>query len=349
MLEPPDIPNDRIVASVRLNYGLYLTTLAFLPLGHDVLAWVYRAATADGATYFVKLRQGVANQAGLRVPRYLADHGAPHVVAPIPTRAKRLCGSVDEFTLTLYPFINGSTGMGHGLQERHWVTYGAALREIHGTWVAPDLAQDLTREPFTSTVQSTWPGVSRWTDVVKALDTHIEKGAPMDPIERDLAAFWQGNRAEIQALIDRFETLGQLLRTNSPALVLCHAGIHPNNVLIDMEDQLWIVDWDDALLAPKECDLMFGVGGLGSYLAGPREQAWFLRGYGRSDIDQVALAYYRCLRAIGDIGANGEQVVLISASEATKRNALQRMMKLFEPGYIVSLASVLERVDSLDA
>ena len=347
MLEPPDIPHDRIVASVGRHYGLRLTTLAFLPLGQDALAWSYRGTTADAAAYFVKLRLGVTNQAGLHVPRYLADHGVPQVVAPIATRTDRLWCDVDGFTLMLYPFIKGSTGMDHGLQEQHWVSYGAALREIHSTSIAPELARHLTREPFTSTVASTWPGVSRWTDVVRALDALIAKGALTEPFERDLAAFWQGKRAEIEALVDRFETLGQLLRSNSPALVLCHSDIHPNNVLIDREDRFWIVDWDDALLAPKECDLMFGVGGLGNYPAGPREQAWFLRGSGSPAIDPVALAYYRCLRAVGDIGANGEQVMLMSAGEATRRNALRRMMKLFEPGSIVSLSSGSERFDLL--
>ncbi len=75
--------------------------------------------------------------------------------------------------------------------------------------------------------------------------------------------------------------------------------MHPNNVLIDTDDQLWIVDWDEVLLAPKECDLMMGVGGLGSYPAGPREAAWFLQGYGSTAIDPVALAYYRRARPCG--------------------------------------------------
>lgn len=26
---------------------------------------------------------------------------------------------------------------------------------------------------------------------------------------------------------------------------------------------MWIVDWDEVILAPKECDLMFVVGGIG--------------------------------------------------------------------------------------
>lgn len=121
--------------------------------------------------------------------------------------------------------------------------------------------------------------------------------------------------------------------------MLCHADVHPNNVLIDTDDHLWIVDWDEVLLAPKECDLMMGVGGLGSYPAGPREATWFLRGYGSAAIDPIALAYYRHARAVGDIGAYGAEALLLpAAGEATKRNAVQRLMKGFAPGSIVPLA-----------
>jgi spectinomycin phosphotransferase len=137
------------------------------------------------------------------------------------------------------------------------------------------------------------------------------------------------------------------LRANRPPLVLCHADIHPNNVLIDTADRFWIVDWDDTLLAPKVCDIMMGVGGLGSYPAGPREESWFLRGYGSTDIDPIALAYYRHVRAVGDIGAHGEKVLLLpTVGEATRRNALQWMLKLFAPGYIVSLAYASDRPDT---
>jgi spectinomycin phosphotransferase len=331
MLDPPDLPNDRIVAAGRRHYGLHLTAVDFLPLGQDVRSWAFRAATVD-ATYFLKLRQGGVNEASLRVPRYLADHGVPAIIASLPTRAQRLWVEVDGFTLALYPFIDGTTGMAHGLQAHHWRTFGAALRAMHDTSLVPDLAPVVPRESFTS-------GLS---DVVRALETHVASSTFSDPIQRDLAALWQRKRADIQALVERFETLGRQLRATSPPLVLCHADVHPNNVLIDMDDQLWIVDWDDTMLAPKECDLMMGVGGLGNYPAGSREAGWFLRGYGSTAIDPVALAYYRHVRALGDIGAYGEQMLLLpGASVATKRNALQRMMSLFAPGYIVSLAKQL--------
>lgn len=327
MLDPPDLQTDHILATVHEHYGLHPTAVAFLPLGRDVRSWAFRAATAD-ATYFLKLRQGVVREATLRVPRYLVEQGVSHIVASLPTRAQRLWVEVDGFTLALYPFIYGTTGMAHGLEEHHWRTFGAALRAMHDTPLASDLAPIVPRDAFTT-------GLS---DAVRALDAHIDAQTFADPIERDLAAFWQRQRAEIRALVARFETLGRRLRAQSPPLVLCHADVHPNNVLIDLDDQLWIVDWDDALLAPKECDLMMGVGGLGNYPAGPREASWLLQGYGGTDIDPVALAYYRHVRALGDIAADGELVLqLPGASEATKRNGLRGMQQLFAPGYIVSL------------
>src|SRR5216684_1506509 len=58
---------------------------------------------------------------------------------------------------------------------------------------------------------------------------------------------------------------------------------------VDAEDRFWVVDWDETLLAPKECDLMFGVGGIGGEFIGPQEEAWFLKDYGSTAIDPVAL------------------------------------------------------------
>jgi spectinomycin phosphotransferase len=181
---------------------------------------------------------------------------------------------------------------------------------------------------------------SRWPDLIRALDARIARRTFTHPIEREWAAFWHARRADIWALVERLETLGRRLRTARPPLVLCHADAHHNNVLIDGDDRLWLVDWDDALLAPKECDLMMGVGGLSGAIVGPREEAWFLWGYGPTSIDPLALAYYRYLRAVGDLATNGEQAWLLpGVGEAVRAEALQRARRLFAPGNIVSLAA----------
>ena len=334
MLEPPDLPDNAILAAVRTSYGIAVASIAFLPIGCDSSAWAYRVQSAEGASYFLKVRKGITNEAGLIVPRYLSDHGVSGVVAPLPTLAQTSWIDLGDFALILYPFIDGANGRDGGMNAHNWATYGAVLRQVHTVPLAPDLMRQMRRETFTP----------EWGGMTRRLDAHIAERPFSDPVERELAAFWRARRPEIRALLDRAEHLGGRLRAAALPLVLCHADIHTWNVMVDTADRLWIVDWDETVLAPKERDLMFVVGGIGAGLVRPHEEAWFFAGYGAAEVDPLALAYYRYAWAIGDIGSFGEEVFLMpDVGEPTKRNAVQLLMTLFDPGRIVALAYAADR------
>jgi spectinomycin phosphotransferase len=99
------------------------------------------------------------------------------------------------------------------------------------------------------------------------------------------------------------------------------------------------VDWDETILAPRERDLMFVIGGISSKLVGPREEALFFQGYGATTVEPLALAYYRYVWAVGDIGAYGAEVFFRpDLGPATRRVAVDQFLSLFEPGEIVALA-----------
>jgi spectinomycin phosphotransferase len=99
------------------------------------------------------------------------------------------------------------------------------------------------------------------------------------------------------------------------------------------------VDWDEAILAPKERDLMFVVGGIGHDLVRSADTECFFQGYGEATVDPRLLAYYRCAWAVQDIAAYGEQVLLAPGlGEVTRRAAVEGFMDLFAPGNIVDLA-----------
>ncbi len=325
MREPPaHLPDETLRACLRTHYGLAVDELTFLPLGHDSSAWVYRARTAGGV-YFLKARTRVDNEPGLLVPRYLHDHG----IAPLPTIAGTLWTMADDYALILYPFIAGTTGMERGMSERQWVDYGALLRQIHATALPPDLMRLMRRESF----------APAGTDVVRDLDMRIGAQAFDDPAARALATFWRERREDIRTLLRRAEDLGRRLAQAAPAFVLCHADIHTNNVLLDAGGQVWIVDWDETVLAPRERDLMFVVGGIIGGLVGPREEELFFQGYGAPTVDPLALAYYRYAWAVGDIGAWAEEVFFRpDLGPVTKRAAVEGFMSLFLPGNIVALA-----------
>jgi spectinomycin phosphotransferase len=334
MLEPPDLPEETIAAAVRAAYGIAPAALTFLPLGNDAATWVYRLQGADGAVVFLKLRSGAANAPSFLVPRYLVDHGVANVVAARPTAAGALWVDLEGFTLALYPFVDGRTGGDAGLAEHHWVTYGVTLRRIHETVLPPAIAEQTRRETF----------VPEPAAAVRRLDELIGARRFAEPFADALAAFWRERRTDLRPLADRIETLGERLRAADPPRVLCHADVHTWNVLIDTAGRLWIVDWDETLLAPRECDLMMVVGGLGPGLVGPRETALFFEGYGATPVDPLSLAYYRYLRALGDIAADAERVYSMPELGAESRRQAVRLIKsCFRPGGIIDLAYEADR------
>ncbi len=335
MREPPDLPNEAVIAFLESSYGISVGSLEFLPIGQDSAAWTYRVESTDGSAYFLKVRTGRVNEPGLVVPRYLGDRGLEHVIAPLSTTDGVLWSDLGDFALILYPFIGGRTGTEGGLTEDQWVEFGTAVKRIHTTPLTPDILDMLEREQFAPK----WDGVIQDWDAVRRLDDYVSGASFADPIERELAEFWRARAREIRSLVDRGEYLGKQLQQAAQASVLCHADLHTWNVLIDSEHHLWIVDWDEIVLAPKERDLMFVVGGISRSLVGPRAEELFLRGYGEVEIDPLALAYYRHMWAVQDIGGYAEQVFLRPDLGAlTKRAAVEICVSLFEPGEIVELA-----------
>lgn len=326
---PPDLAHDTLRACLRDHYGLAVTALTFLPLGHDSSAWAYRVQAADGRDYFLKARAGGGNPAGLLVPRALHDRGLTQVVAPLPTATGALWAAAGNYAAILYPFVAGATAMAHGLSDEQWVAYGALLRRVHDTPLTTELARVLGRESF----------MPDGAEVVRRLDARIAAGGFDDPAARALATLWQARQADIHRLLDRAEDLGQRLAAAKPGLVLCHTDIHTNNVLVDDEGRVWFVDWDETLLAPRERDLLFIVGGLWRGLVEPREEALFFQGYGAAAVDPLALAYYRYARAVSDLGYEGEQIFFRpDLGPDTRREAVERIGRLFSPGRLVELA-----------
>jgi spectinomycin phosphotransferase len=116
--------------------------------------------------------------------------------------------------------------------------------------------------------------------------------------------------------------------------------MHTGNLILDAEDRPWIIDWDEVVLAPRERDLMFSVGGgISTSMVTPENTAWFLEGYGPVDIDADALSYYRHAWAVQDVGGYAWRVLLDATATPTQRDeAAEILVGLFRPGEIVDLA-----------
>ena len=68
--------------------------------------------------------------------------------------------------------------------------------------------------------------------------------------------------------------------------------MHARNLIREPDGQVFVIDWDDVMLAPKERDFIF--------IRDPGADA-FWEGYGHPPIDWIALTYYRCERVVQDV------------------------------------------------
>jgi spectinomycin phosphotransferase len=325
LIERPNIKDKKIIAALEQNYSIRVGHLEFLPVGNDASAFLYRVDAKNGVLYFLKIKTELSNPAGQVVPRFLKDHGIEQVIAPISTNQQNLVYELDGFALILYPFIIGTEAMQVGMSDSQWEEFGSILRRIHAMNLPSDISQYVRRETF----------LPKWSSLSRELSMQVNTQNYEDPYQKELARFWRNKNETIQTIIERAETIGKYLSQADLEFVLCHADIHTANILITDEQDMFIVDWDDTLLAPKERDLMFVLG----EDARTREEQMFFRGYGQREINQLALAYYRYEWCVQEIGDFGTRVFLTGeAGEDTKQHAVEEFTKLFSQGDVVEAA-----------
>lgn len=329
MLEKPDVPDDNIIQCLQDAYGVRAQQLTFLPLGADMNTAVYRAVNEAGVSYFVKLRSGIFDEMTVIIPQLLAEQGVSQIIPPLPTTSGDLYAHLDRFRVMLYRFVEGHSGFESPLSDRNWVDFGHALKAVHTAAIPDAIGQRLKRETYSG----------EWRERVRDFQRQIRETAFADPIAAELAAFLKTKEEQVSQLVNRAERLAAALSSRSLPFILCHTDIHVGNLLIEANDTLYIVDWDNPILAPKERDLMFVGGGIGGEGHGPEEEeSLFYQGYGAVETDPVGLAYYRYERIVQDIVAYCEQLLLTDEGGDDRQQGLQQLVSQFNPGNVIDMA-----------
>ena len=329
MLEKPDLPDEAILSRVQASYGLRAARLAFLPLGADVNTAVYRLEAVDGTAYFLKLRRAGFAEITVALPDFLARRqGIRAVIPPLRALSGQLRAEFGEHRLVLYPFVEGVDGYQAALTDRQWVEYGQALKALHATVLPADLACQIPREKFPDD----------WRRQVHRYLRMAGELSFADPAAARLAAFLREKEAEIRRMVARADELAALLRESSPEFVLCHADIHPGNLHLGADGNLYIVDWDNPRFAPKELDLMFAGGVHSSPRQDTQEETLFYRGYGAAQVNRAVLAYYRYERVIVDVAEFGRQLLESAEGNENREQALIWCMSSFLPGRELEIA-----------
>lgn len=327
MLDAPRLPPALIPEALADRHGLAVAEAAFLPLGFDDAAAVYRVRLAGGGERFLKLRFGPADPVALAVPRALVEAGVPNILAPLPGRDGELSVPLPlpdgrVASATLFPWVAGRDAAAAGMSGDQWETFGRTLRAVHAVRLEPGLAAMLPVERFDL------PDAPLAREIGKLAETGSFAGAAAG-----FAGWWRREADRIAAAIERAEALGRSLRARPHPAVLCHADIHPANVLVGDDGRIRLTDWDGPRLASPERDLLFVVGSAIARRVEPTEEARVFAGYGPAAIDRDALVYFRLERIVQDLGEFGDTILRDpTVSEATRAECAAIAAALLAPG-----------------
>jgi len=326
MKEKLKVNEARLRECLQREYGIIPSALEFIPLGLDYNAATYRMVSG-GNTYFIKIKADPLNEPSYQVPRYLADRDVQDVIAPVPTRKNALWHGLEEGRLAVYPFIKGVTGW-EGMSDAHWKKAGAVLKQIH--------TMEPSSFPFAPLRKETFDP-SDYAQFIRDFESHpVYSQKSEDENVNFVVSTWKEHRSTIHTAMDSLEKFAASLQKSNLPLVLCHADLHPGNLLRDDDDGVFVIDWDDVMLAPKERDFIF--------IRKPYAEAFF-EGYGQKDINQKALAYFLWERLVQDLiyctknvcfRADGNKEV--SAASAKSFNKL-----LMDEGATLSMARAVTR------
>lgn len=316
MHEQPAIPIERLRACLQEQYGLVSVTLDFLPLGLDYNAGVYRVESANNGNrifYLLKVKAGVLYEAGCLVPDYLRKQGITAVVAPLPTLNNVLWTLLNNWTVVVYPFIEGDTSWS-GMTDEQWEDTGAIFQRIHHTSLPASGFESIRKETFDVAEYSKWIRAFEVQYLLNNDEKRISKAQDV------LLSLWKTHQATISTAVRHMEKLAEVLQTQSLPYVICHADLHPANLLRDCLSHVHVIDWDEVMFAPKERDFIFVREALiDTYSVSP-----FFQGYGQTKINWIALTYYRYERVIQDLIECAREVFFKDdVSEEAKADAAQ--------------------------
>lgn len=326
MLKKP-IQDQQLIELLNVHYGIDIHVAQLIPGGADMHAFGYKA-DSESNSYFVKLKYGYHNEINLSIIRLLHDSGIKEIIFPIHTLEAKLFQQLDHFKIIVYPFIHAPNGFTQNLTEKQWKQFGKVLRQIHETSVPTSIQQQLRKETYST----------QWREMVRSFYSKIEFDNSDDKIAADFKSFFNQNIDSIHQLVDSSEELSKKIQPDLDKYVLCHSDIHAGNVLVVNEESIYIIDWDEPMLAPQERDLMFIGGGVGNVWNKPHEIDYFYEGYGKANVDKTILSYYRHERIVEDIAVYGQDLLSRDQNDQSRLESFKHFKSMFDPNDVVEIA-----------
>ncbi len=245
MLSEPSINSNEIRTKIEEIYGKSVINLTSVREGET--SWGYKVETQNNEIFFFKIYASLEDYK-LRfdlIFKLFNNCGIRNITHPIKTHKGEYVIHLDKYPVALFNFISGFNASEKPLNEKERFRLGELIGRIHK---AKDTLDFQLMEDFI------YGNTKRLLETLENASLYIHDESQY---RRKVALLLIENKEKLLNHLHILEEQGYKLRSQQLDFVICHGEPHQWNTMVNEQGEIFLVDWDDSLLAPKEKDLIF--------------------------------------------------------------------------------------------
>lgn len=306
MITEPNIARSELIQLLSEKYPIQVSALTFLPKGE--VSWVYVVECTDGNKYLLKIHKAKV----LPIERFklLQDlhekAGINGLTYPQPTKDGQLQTEILGYPSVLFNYIEGKTALESKPTNEEYEKFGALLAQVHQAVTTVDYP---VKETF---------DIPTKDDYLKVL-SHLELDTEDEGVKKEAFDTLQTLRSRLKEELVKLESLQSQLRNSNIDFVLCHGEPSPGNIMVGEDGEVYLIDWDEPIVAPKEKDLLFF-----GHTSEP-----VLKGYSQHSSDTIINKnierFYSLLWNVNEIADWGDRIFFANSSEEELKHSLSQL------------------------
>ena len=234
---PADLDVKELSRVLRAEYGFDGGELTFVPKGED--AYIYLTEAGTKPRLFVRaqernragrLEEALRSAAGLR-----EKCGLHEILSAIPAHGNTFTCRCGEYLVTVFPFIPGTTAFESGFSKSRIGQAARFLGRLHNCARRSSLTRARFENPFAQ-------------PILRALSRAESE-------QTAVAALLLQQRQDLIETLARMKRIKDDLSRLDLRMIPTHGDPNLDNLLWDLEENLFVTDWGELAAGPAERDL----------------------------------------------------------------------------------------------
>jgi len=283
---------------IQENFGISVISLTLVPKWEAARACIVESS--EHTNFFLKIYSddSIPDSAFRFAHDLYAKAGITNITHPLATSNGQMRIQLGDFHIALFDLISGTTGEQDKLTDRQLERLGELLARIHQskTVIGEYSVRERFEIPFRDRLVAIFNGISEISRNSTKYTTQLK-------------FFLEPHRKRFTEELERLGELQRKVRRKSLEFVNCHGEPSPGNVLSSSSGEVYLLDWDDPIFAPKEKDLLFFKDNIEPVMKG---YSLFSKD---NNIDRDVLEFYGHMWNLGEIADYGSKILFENCSD----------------------------------